>query len=98
MKTTVYQHDFWEAFRKICPDNFSYEGLQALFNYFEDYEDQTGEEIELDVIAICCDFTEYESLEEFQGEYGEEYETIEDIENSTLVIPIDDERFIIQVF
>jgi hypothetical protein len=59
MKTTVSRYDFERAFvdadRK---ENFSYEALGLLFDYFEDYEEQTGEEIELDVIAICCDYNE----------------------------------------
>jgi hypothetical protein len=65
MKTTVSRYDFERAFvdadRK---ENFSYEGLNALFDYLEDYEEQTGEEIELDVIALCCDYCEdtYEGI------------------------------------
>jgi hypothetical protein len=59
MKTTVSRYDFERTFvdadRK---ENFSYEALGLLFDYFEDYEEQTGEEIELDVIAICCEYTE----------------------------------------
>jgi len=56
MKTTVSRYDFERAFvdadRK---ENFSYEALGLLFDYFEE---QTGEEIELDVIAICCEYNE----------------------------------------
>ena len=59
MKTTVSRYDFERAFidadRK---ENFSYQGLKALFDYFEEYEEATGQEIELDVIAICCDYNE----------------------------------------
>jgi hypothetical protein len=59
MKTTVSRYDFERAFVDANRrDNFSYEGLNALFDYLEDYEEQTGEEIELDVIAICCDYDE----------------------------------------
>jgi hypothetical protein len=58
MKQTVYFSDFQDAFQKVRPNNFSYEGLQQLFDYFESYEDDTGEQIELDVIAICCDYSE----------------------------------------
>ena len=86
------------AFKEIRPDNFSYSGLKALYNYLEDYECDTGEPVELDVIATCCDYTEYESLEAFQEEYCEDYQSIEDIEQATQVIMIDDTRFIIQVF
>jgi hypothetical protein len=59
MKTTVSRYDFERAFvdadRK---ENFSYEALGLLFDYFESYEEETGQEIELDVIAICCEYTE----------------------------------------
>ena len=58
MKNTVDFHDFKHSFERIRPDNFSREGLEALWDYLEQYEDDTGEEIELDVIAICCDFSE----------------------------------------
>ena len=58
MKTTVTIHAFRSAFENQRPDQFSYEALNALFNYFEGYELETGEEIELDVIAICCEYTE----------------------------------------
>lgn len=39
-------------------DQFSYEGLGLLFDYLEQYEIDTGEIMELDVISLCCDFTE----------------------------------------
>jgi hypothetical protein len=59
MKTTISRYDFERAFidadRK---ENFSYEALGLLFDYFEDYEENTGEEIVFDVIAICCDYSE----------------------------------------
>ena len=58
MKTTVSYYDFRKAFESIRPDNFSYDGLKLLFDYFEQYEDDTGEEIELDVIGICCEWSE----------------------------------------
>ena len=59
MKQTVYLSSFRDAFIKAGrKDQFSYEGLGLLFDYFEQYEDDTGEEMELDVIAICCDFSE----------------------------------------
>lgn len=59
MKTTVSRYDFERAFADAGrKDQFSYEGLKALFDYLEDYEEQTGEEIELDVIALCCDYAE----------------------------------------
>ena len=104
MKQNINEYQFRRAFETSRPNNFSYEGLKALFDYLEQYEEETGQELELDVIAICCDFTEYEDLKEFQGEYfdnvkGDKYEDIEEIEQETIVIPIPDtDGFIIQQF
>ena len=50
-------------------DQFSYQGLGILFAYFEQYEDDTGETVELDVIAICCEFSE-DSWENIADQYG----------------------------
>ena len=61
-------------------------------------EDSIGEPIELDVIALCCEYAEYDSLAEFQADYGLEYESIDDIRRETEVIEIDDDSFIIVQF
>ena len=58
MKTTVSLYDFRREFAECRPNNFSYEGLSILFDYLEELGDSCGEELELDVIAICCDFSE----------------------------------------
>ena len=55
---TIGWGDFTKAFEAMRPDNFTYEGLSALYDYLLQYEADTGEELELDVIAICCDFSE----------------------------------------
>ena len=96
MKDTVTRSTFTDAMR----ENFSYEAIQALWDYFEQYESETGEELELDPVAFRCEFNEYSSLEDFHEEYDkEEYPTMEDIENSTTVIPFEKtEGFLIRAF
>ena len=104
MKQNINEYQFRRAFETSRPNNFSYEALTALFDYLEEYEEETGQELEFDVIGLCCDFTEYEDLKEFQGEYydifqGDKYEDIEEIEEETIVIPIPNtDGFIIQQF
>lgn len=104
MKQSINEYDFIKAFEECRPDNFSRDGLIALYAYLEEYEDDTGEEIELDVIALCCDFTEYDSLEEFQADYGRGFSDIDkrfkySIEDTTTMIPIEGTNsFIIQQF
>ncbi len=62
MKQTINVNDFRDAFTEYGRnDNFSYDGLGALFDYLEDYEEDTGEELDLDVVALCWDFTEYKT-------------------------------------
>lgn len=69
MKTTIDSYDFIKAFEELRPDNFTRAGLNALFDYLEEFEADTGHEMELDVIAICCDFTEYETALEAANEH-----------------------------
>jgi hypothetical protein len=70
MKQTLTKQNFIDAFNNSYrKDNFSYQGLEKLFDYFEQFEEETGEQIELDIIAICCDFTEYENINELKKEY-----------------------------
>lgn len=58
MKQTVNIYTFREAFNRMGRgDNFSYDGLELLFDYLEELE-HCEEEYELDVIGLCCDFAE----------------------------------------
>jgi len=59
MKKTVWLDDFHNAFIMMGrDDNYSWEGLDTLFEMLVAYEDADGEEIELDVIALCCQYVE----------------------------------------
>jgi hypothetical protein len=70
MKTTVSVYDFRDAFQSMGRGKqFSYEGLGVLFDYFEQLEDDCGMEIELDPIAICCEYSELEPME-IAEQYG----------------------------
>lgn len=71
MKTTVYLDDFIRAFdeREQYANNFTRSGLIRLFEGLEEFEEDTGEEMELDVIAICCDFAEM-TMSEIIDAYG----------------------------
>lgn len=70
MKTTVNWYDFRDSFTKANrTDQFSYEALHMIWEYLEEYEESTGEELELDVVGICCDFSE-EYCEEIANNYS----------------------------
>lgn len=92
----ISRGEFMNKFSIMRPNNFSREGLEALYGYFEELSEEHN--IEFDVIAICCDFTEYENLEEFNRDYGKNFDDVEEIFDLTQVIMIDNEKFIIQNF
>lgn len=79
MKQSIDFSQFCDAFKdRGREDQFSYEGKRALFDYLENYEEETGEEIELDIIALCCEYSEYLSAYDAAKEYG--YEEVVDLE------------------
>lgn len=53
-------------------ENFSRAGRRALYEYLTNYEEDTGEELELDPIAVCCDYSEYKSAYEAMEQYQPE--------------------------
>lgn len=59
MYQTINSYDFETAFNKAGrKEQFSYKAKNMLFDYLEAYEDETGEKVELDVIALCCEYEE----------------------------------------
>lgn len=59
MKQTISLSNFRDAFHRANRGTqFSYEGLELIFDYIEEYEQDSGEEIELDVIGLCCEWSE----------------------------------------
>lgn len=65
MKKSVSFSDFIDALnahdRLRTADkggNFDYDGAKILFDYLENWELETGEEIELDIIALCCEYSQ----------------------------------------
>ncbi len=95
MKQTMNEFDFKNEFKKIRPDNFSYDGLTALYNYLIQYEEDCGTELEFDPIAYCCEFSEYENFKEVKQNY--DIKSFKELEDNTTVLKIPNtSRFIIQ--
>ena len=56
---TLSKSSFIDEFKQSSrKDQFSYEALEAIFDYLEEYSANTGEAIELDIVAICCEWAE----------------------------------------
>ena len=83
----VDEYEFRNSFKGSRSDNFSMEGLYTLYNYLNDLSEDIGEDIELDIIAIACDFNEYDSLQEALEQY-EDINTYEELEQHTSILNI----------
>lgn len=110
MKQSVNFNDFIDAFKRFDRyDGFGYSALRVIFDYLEDYEESTGEELELDVVAICCDYTvqghtgiaqDYSiDLSDAEGDSDEEEQIVLDYLNDrTMVLGQCDTGIVYQVF
>jgi len=89
MYTRVSEHEFVNAFDAMGrEDNFSRKGRKVLFEHMEALEEELGEEIEFDPIAICCDFSEFETMKEVLDNYG--LDCVTELYDNTEVIEFDD--------
>ena len=80
---SVYQ--FREAFRLAGRmDQFSYEGLEVLFYYLDNLSEDTGESIEIDVVAFCCDYYE-SSIEELIDNYDIDLSEVDEDDPDSIV-------------
>lgn len=69
MKTTLTTSDIAHALKSDENANWGRAGARALAEWLEEMEESTGEEMELDVVAIRCDFSEYSSLQDWAKDY-----------------------------
>jgi hypothetical protein len=103
IKTISTASQFRDEFRDMDRGKqFTYEGFEALFNYLEEVS-QFDQDIELDPIAICCDFAEY-TEEEALKEYGkfaetEDYDKLKEwLNDRTMVLECENDNIIVQGF
>ena len=86
MKQTVNFSAFCDAFHAYKRyDQFGYNALETLFEYLEEYEDSTGEELELDVIALCCDYS-VDSVADIASNYDIDLSECEDDEERKFAV------------
>lgn len=86
MKQSVNLNDFIDAFKRFDRyDQFGYEALRIVFDYLENYEEETGQEIELDVISICCDYSA-ENYTDIAANYSIDLDGLDDDEAKNAVV------------
>lgn len=75
---TLSKSSFIDTFKQSSrKDQFSYEALEAIFDQLEEYSDSTGELVELDIVGICCDWSEM-TWQDIAMSYGVDLSSCED--------------------
>ena len=59
--------------------NFSYKGLRFLFEYIDESHDEENP-FKMDVISLCCEFSEYKNFDEYLNDYRSQHDEQEDDE------------------
>lgn len=78
MKQSINFTAFMDAFHAYKRyDQFGYTALQILFEYLEEYEESSGEEMEMDVIALCCEYS-VDSVADIASNYDVDLSDCED--------------------
>ena len=87
----VAEFDQWPQ-RK---DQFSGAALCALYEYLDELSDGMGEDIELDVVGLCCEWSEYKDMEAVKEDYEScniipnLIKNLSDLQDQTTVIEFD---------
>lgn len=110
MKNTIDFYEFRKGFEDMDRDYYSNDAYEAMFDFYESIGEDTGKEIEYDVIAICGEWSEY-TLEEIAENFGYECEREEDedddeyiqrlireIEDNTAMIELDNGSWLVMNF
>ena len=94
-------------------DNFTPAGIRVLFDYLEEISEGSGEDIKLDIVGLCCEYSE-DTFEDIAANYridltdrygetiGDEEEikriVLEYLNNNTAVCGVTDTTAVYAVF
>lgn len=85
MIMTLTAYSFRDMFNRVRPQQFTYEALGELFEYYE----ELGEDVEFDPVAICCEWSEVE-----QGSD----EHLEAVEAGAYILELDNGNALVQEY
>ena len=104
MIQTITTNDFIHAFEQMGRAKaWSIAGLTALFDHLEECEDP-NHPMELDVVGIDCEFTEYADINELKQDYAvpedceDDDEALEHFRDETLVLELGNGGLVIQTY
>lgn len=69
MKHTLSKYEIANALLKDEYAKWTHDAAYALAEYYMELENDSGIEMELDIVSIRCDWDEYESIQEIRDSY-----------------------------
>ena len=110
----INKYEMIEAFRRYegrlktseTHGNFTEEAVEELFDYYDGLDgNKDRPHYELDVISICCEWTQYDDIDEVKETYldtkQETYDSddvFEYLEDNTYHIVLDDDSILVREF
>lgn len=85
IKETVNEYRFTDVLLKDEYASWSYGATKALFDYYEQLSDDIGEDIELDPVAIRCEWNEYATILDAVYAYNEDFDTVADTDDGDAI-------------
>lgn len=80
--------------QSLCNDSYAswhknYDACDAIAEYLESLAEDIDTPIELDIVAIRCDYSMIDDIADFNKQYDKECESLDDIRDYTMVIEIE---------
>ena len=76
-------------------NSFTRVGIETLFEHLEELSEGIGEDIKIDVIALCCDYSEYDDIDDYNEQNGTGYASWDEAEeNDVYVVQFDRQVFV----
>jgi len=107
----INEANFEEAFARMDRDCYSHEGYKYLYDFYEEISQAQEKDVELDVVAVCCDWNEYENfsrldddyhylIDREDGESDKDYQKrlIAELEGKTIFVKLSNGHFLLHVF
>ena len=86
---TVNSNQFIDDLMRDDYAGWTYEDAEALYEYYEMLSEDIGEDIELDRVAIRCEWDRADNIQEVIDNYSHhDINSLEDLEDHTTVIEL----------
>ena len=95
--SVLYNASDLEAMFKECgrENSFTRVGMETLFEHLEELSESCGWDIKIDVIELCCEWSEYDDITDYNEQNGTDYASWDEAyEDDVAVVQFDRQEFV----